>query len=448
MSKKIKAAKKATEDNTSSTGELLDNADSRPNDAGMRSKNQAVENWLQVTYDFRYNTIKQKPEWRRKPTNSAPFLPLDKYTLLSIKRELDASGMISSKDNLMDILCSSFSPAVNPVKQYFKDVFPWDEVTDHIEDLCATVTAKNPQQWNTYLKKWLIGVVANIFIDEKCANHTMLVLTGGQGRYKTTWLDNLCPKTLTSYLFTGKLNLESKDTLTYLAEYMLVNIDDQLKQLHKKDENDLKNLITAPNVKYRRPYDPIITEYPHLCSFMGSVNGNEFLNDPTGSRRFLPFEVLEIDIAAAQKINMELVWSQAYTLFKRGVRYWFNDEEVDELNKRNAEFSMTSAEEELLQYYFSTQVPDGTYNTMRFYPTSVIKSKIETLTHSKLSDKKMGEALNKLGYIKKQKTIEGKVSWGFTVYEKSSDEIAKQSSDVISHALKKDELNPQIKIHL
>ena len=41
---------------------------------------------------------------------------------------------------------------------------------------------------------------------------------------------------------------------------------------------------------------------------MASVNGNEFLTDPTGSRRFLPFEVLRIDKPTAESIHMDNVY--------------------------------------------------------------------------------------------------------------------------------------------
>jgi len=420
------ASKKVTEENTSSTGELLDNPDTRPNDQGKRTKNQDVEQYLTAAYDFRYNLIKQKPEFRTKPSKDFAFLPLDKYTLLSIKRELDAAGFTISKDGLLDILCSSYSSAINPVKEYFKTLLPWDKVSDPIGELCATVQAKSPEHWNTYLKKWLVAVVANVFIDEKCANHTMLVLTGSQGKFKTTWLENLCPKSLMSYLYTGKLNLESKDCLTLIAEYFIINIDDQLKQLHKKDENELKNLITINSVKYRRPYDPIITEYPHLASFAGSVNGNEFLNDPTGSRRFLPFEVENINIQAAQKIDMEKVWAQAYHLFKTNFRYWFIDEEIDELNKRNSEFSMTSTEEDLVKYYFSAQPPAGSLTALKFYPPAIIQSKLEAYSKLRLSQKKLGEALTKIGIHKLQKMIDKQVTWVYPVYEKTHDEIENQ----------------------
>jgi len=393
--------------------------------AAKKTKQQEIENYLNRVYLFRYNTIKQKPEF--KPIDSAEvWRPIDKYKLLSIKRDLDAFNLNISKDGLMDILQSSFAPAINPVKEYFKNIPEWIEGIDpdYINELCNTIKCKNSNDWKLYLKKWLVAVVANIHIDEKCANHTMLVLTGEQGKFKTTWLENLCPKDLSAYNYTGKLNLESKDCLTYIAEYMFVNIDDQLKQLHKKDENELKNLITINNVKYRRPYDPIITEYPHLCSFMASVNGNDFLSDPTGSRRFLPFEVETIYIEKAQKLNINGLWAQALHLFKSGFIYWFNPEETEYLNKRNVEFSMVSIEEELIQYYYRNQLDKNNttfVNTeiVKYLSNSMILVDLEQKTKQRLNKRKLGEALTKLKYEKTQRTIEGRVQWVYKIIEKS-----------------------------
>ena len=70
--------------------------------------------------------------------------------------------------------------------------------------------------------------------------------------------------------------------LSLIGQNLIINIDDQLKALNKRDENELKNLITCPQVKYRMPYEKHIEEQPHLASFMASVNGNDFLTDPTG----------------------------------------------------------------------------------------------------------------------------------------------------------------------
>ena len=148
------------------------------------------------------------------------------------------------------------------------------------------MVVRNSQKWLPYLTKWLVAVVANAMDDRECRNHTCLVLTGEQGKFKTTFLDLFCPPALHGYSYTGKIYPQEKDTLTYIGQNLIVNINDQLKALNKRDENELKNLITCPMVKYRMPYDKYVEEHPHLASFVASVNGNDFLTDPTGSRRF------------------------------------------------------------------------------------------------------------------------------------------------------------------
>jgi len=151
---------------------------------GKRTKQQNVEQWLTNAYFFRYNTIKQKPEYKELKTG-AKWQAIDKYKLLSIKRELDATGLEISSGSLLEILCSSYSPQVNPVKQFFEELPDWnEEQPDYINELCKTIKCRNSNDWKLYLKKWLVAVVANIYIDERCANHTMLVLTGDQGKYK------------------------------------------------------------------------------------------------------------------------------------------------------------------------------------------------------------------------------------------------------------------------
>lgn len=302
---------------------------------GKQSRNERIEEFLREHYAFRYNTVKSRAEFR---SSDGEFLPVTKYRLNSFRRELDRTiGISTSAENLRSMLESDFSERVNPVQAYFHKLPPATG-TQAIDELTATVTVRNARHWSEYLTKWLVGVVANAMNDLGCQNHVCLVLTGEQGKFKTTWLDNLCPRSLASYLFTGKIDPQNKDMLTLVAEYLFINIDDQLKTLNKRDENELKNLITAPSVKYRRPYDVYIEEYPHLASFMASVNGNDFLTDPTGSRCFLPFEVLSIDIDRAIWVNMDRVYAEARTLLNDGFRYWFDEAEIEELHRGNAAF--------------------------------------------------------------------------------------------------------------
>ena len=372
-------------------------------DSSVRqSKNERIEEYLQEKYDFRFNVIKSKPEYRIKDDDS-PFQPVTKFALNSFKRRIDTElGTATSAENIRTILESDFSPKVHPIKNYFRQLPRFEPNENrYILQLAETVTTSNPEKWNEYLTKWLMGVAANALEDVGCQNHTCLVLTGEQGRFKTTWLDHLCPQSLKNYLFTGKIDPQNKDVLTMIAEYLLINIDDQLKALNKRDENELKNLITTPAVKYRRPYDVYIEEYPHLASFMASVNGNDFLTDPTGSRRFLPFEVINIDITAAKLINMDNVFSEVMWLLDNGYRYWFIDEEITELHKVSRQFHVQTVEYEMLIQGFEKPNPDED----SFMTTANVLTYLQGYTSIRLSEKRMGEALHKAGFERVSKRL-------------------------------------------
>ena len=372
-------------------------------DSSVRqSKNERIEAFLQEKYDFRFNVIKSKPEYRIKG-GRVVFQPITKFTLNSFKRRIDTDlGFSTSAENIRAILESDFSPRVHPVQEYFKGL-PRLNPDDgqYIYQLSQTVTTANPEKWYEYLTKWLMGLAANALEDVGCQNHVCLVLTGEQGRFKTTWLDHLCPRSLKSYLFTGKIDPQSKDILTMIAEDLFINIDDQLKILNKRDENELKNLITTPAVKYRRPYDVYIEEYPHLASFMASVNGNDFLTDPTGSRRFLPFEVVKIDIKAAQRINMDYVFGEVMWLLEHDYRYWFNDEEITELHRLSQQFHVQTVEYEMLMQGIEKPLDCEDCHLT----TAEVLSYLQAYTSVRLSEKRMGEALKKASFERVSKRL-------------------------------------------
>ncbi len=317
------------------------------------SKNIQIEEFLSERYEFRYNSVLHRAEYRPRGTDD--YTAIDRYRINTLKRALDKEASIqTSPENLYSIIESDFSPRINPVQAYFHSLPIMEETKKGaITALANCVSVANPEKWKEYLTKWLVAVVANAMDDRQCRNHTCLVLTGEQGRFKTTFLDLLCPPSLSDYRYTGKIYPQEKDVLSLIGQNLIINIDDQLKALNKRDENELKNLITCPQVKYRMPYEKHIEERPHLASFVASVNGNDFLTDSTGSRRFLPFEVLAIEIDRAKSIPMDTVYGEAKTLLNEGFRYWFNDEEIIELHRNSEAFQVYTTEMELLLRYFT-----------------------------------------------------------------------------------------------
>lgn len=385
----------------------------KPKHSRQTSKNKEIESYFSTHYDFRFNTVLGRTEF--SPQYANVYSKVSRYDINTFRRELDSEkGIITSADNLYSIIESSFSPRINPIQEYFKTLPTVDasEVLYKIEinqcaiaNLASCVIVRNSEKWLPYLIKWLVAVVANAIDDRECRNHTCLVLTGEQGKFKTTFLDLLCPPALKGYSYTGKIYPQEKDTLTYIGQNLIVNIDDQLKALNKRDENELKNLITCPMVKYRMPYDKYVEEHPHLASFVASVNGNDFLTDPTGSRRFLPFEVLAIDIERAKEISIDAVYTEAKALLNAGFRYWFNDEEITELYKESEDFQVQTAEMELLLRCFEKPTEDNPHCT--YMTTTEILAYLGVYTHQPLTLKRMGEALKRAGFEKVSKRREG-----------------------------------------
>ena len=380
------------------------------------SKNSEIEVYLSSRYEFRYNTVLGRTEYRSK--NDAHFSKVGRYEINTLRREIDNDiGIITSSDNLYSIIESSFSPRINPIQEYFKALplvdIGCDEGNSNISSLslkaipglASCVIVHNADKWLPYLTKWLVAVVANAMDDRECRNHTCLMLTGEQGKFKTTFLDLLCPPALHGYSYTGKIYPQEKDTLTYIGQNLIVNIDDQLKALNKRDENELKNLITCPMVKYRMPYDKYVEEYSHLASFVASVNGNDFLTDPTGSRRFLPFEVLSIDIERAKGISMDSVYAEAKALLNAGFRYWFDDDEIAELYRESEDFQVQTAETELLLRCFEKPTDDNP--RCSYMTTTEILTYLGIYTRQPLTSKRMGEALKRAGFKKVSKRRDG-----------------------------------------
>ncbi len=90
-----------------------------PKQRKTSSKNGEIEIYLSSYYEFRYNTVLGRTEYRRM--NSSDFTKVGRYEINTLRRELDNDvGIITSSDNLYSIIESSFSPRINPIQEYFK----------------------------------------------------------------------------------------------------------------------------------------------------------------------------------------------------------------------------------------------------------------------------------------------------------------------------------------
>ncbi|MBD2701873.1 virulence protein [Spirosoma sp. BT702] len=287
---------------------------------------------------------------------------------------------------------SDFCPEFHPFVAYFNGLAKWDGETDYIGALAATVTTTEQALWWTSLRKWLVALVA-CAVQDGVVNQTVIVLSGQQGIGKTTWIENLVPADLKPYLYSGTVNPDNKDTLIQLAECLLINLD-ELENLNKSEIGALKELITKTQINVRRPYGHNTEVLPRRASFIGSVNSAQFLNDTTGSRRFLCFEAL--NIMTNSHVLVEKALAQAFHLFNNGFRYWFDQDEIAEINANNEQYQLASVEEEIILTHF--EKGDAQHAQLYFNATQVIHHLNEKGVRLPMRQVTMGKALKKLGY--------------------------------------------------
>jgi len=356
-----------------------------------------IERFLLHAYSLRYNVVTAKLEIKRNGQHN--FEPMTDYIENSIFRQLHKSNIYVSMAKLRSILQSDFCTRYDPFQEYFNSLPEWDETTDYIQQLSETITTTENELWQLCFKKWLVAVVASL-LDSKIINHTAIIFSGAQGIGKTTWMEKLCPPELREYLFSGTINPNNKDTLVHLAECMLINMD-ELENMNRTEIGTLKEIITKSAIRIRRSYGHNNESLTRRASFMGSVNTSQFLNDSTGSRRFLCFEVTDIEYK--HTVDMRSVYAQALALWKSGYRFYFDKDEVGQISVNNEKYQIRTTEEELLLAWFQ---PVALSDANCFLSATQVIARLADkarITISNGSLISLGKALKKHGFIKTKK---------------------------------------------
>ncbi|MDI6051188.1 VapE family protein [Flavobacterium sp. XS2P24] len=356
-----------------------------------------LELFLSTRYIFRHNIVSGKLEFQyfgKKKWNV-----MNDFIENSMLRECLKGRIKTNLSSLRNLLYSDFCVLFNPFEDYFFNLPTYDEKTDYITELANTITTTKQELWQQCFKKWLVAMVGCV-LDDKVINHTVIVFSGKQGLGKTTWVEKLVPKPLKEYLFSGTINPNNKDTLVQLSECMLINLD-ELENLNRSEIGSLKEIITKTQIRMRKAYGHNNETMPRRASFAGSVNTAQFLNDSTGSRRFLCFELEGIKYQHDVDINM--AFSQALFLFKSGFRHWFDQEEIKSITENNEQYQLRSPEEELLLTWFE---PCDREKANAFLNTSQIASKLAEKAKINITDStinKLGRALKKHNFLKLKK---------------------------------------------
>ena len=306
-----------------------------------------IEQHISECYETRYNELLHIMEYRRRVSEteqSDPFRILDDRMENSIWMEMNELGYACNVKMIQNLIYSDFSSSYHPIRKYFKELPEWDGI-DYIRILADSVRTNHQSFWTECLERYLVGMCAAATQDD-VVNHTVLLLCSEvQNIGKTTFINNLLPPELRTYLSTGLINPNSKDDLAKIAQSMLINLD-EFEGMSGRDLNTFKDLVTRKVISIRLPYARRSQNFPHTASFAGTCNYQEILHDTTGTRRFLCFHADSIEFI---KINYTQLYAQIKHLLNTpGYQYWFTQEDNNRIEKNNEDFIFHSPEEELV----------------------------------------------------------------------------------------------------
>ena len=401
---------------------------------------EEIKSFLDGHISLRFNEITSRVEYENPADNTDAhrFIPVNDRIVNSLWSQMSTITRINIQD-MYRVIESDYVPVFNPFKAYLNNLCQSVKSVgdrDYIQELAQTVRVKGGEQeqmlWHLYLKKWLVGMVAS-WISDDVVNNVILVLIGEQGAYKTTWFNYLLPPPLKQYFYTKtNANRMSKDDILTLAQYALVCCE-ELDTMRPAELNQLKAAVTMPSIDERAAYAHYHEHRKHIASFCGTGNNTQFLSDPTGNRRWLPFEVESIVSPRDHPFHYEGIYSQALALYESGFQYWFTKEEIQELNRHNRQFETPHLERELVSLYF--RVPQEGENGMFMTSARAIQI-IGTGISQKLNPTRVGLSFNELGFQR----VRYHGIRGYLVIQRTAEEMQAYQKGIILNDETEDDL--------
>lgn len=335
--------------------------------------NQVID-FLKTHYDIRRNVILDRLEYldfnEKEEIWKGKFRPMRARSYNSIFLQLQLAGIKCYRNFLQAVIDSSYAREFNPFMDYIGKLKPWDGVTDYIGQLADTVQAEDQEFWRKSFRRWFVGMLAGA-LQEEAVNHLVIILYSEQGKGKSTWIRRLLPPEWREYYRNGMVEPGNKDHQILLSTHLIISME-EFEGVKPGDVAGLKRTITQESVTERKAYDTQAYNYVRHASFIASTNNRQCLQDIGGNRRFLPSAIKSLDYRTP--VNYEGIYAQAYALLKEGYKYWYEGEEIEELNRHNEQHRMKDPVEENLFVYF--RKPEEEDMHVKWMPAAAILSKI------------------------------------------------------------------------
>lgn len=296
-----------------------------------------------------HNTFTDEVTWHGVPITD------ERETLLNlqIQRYYRLSVATERVREVMMVICREHP--YHPVREWLERL-GWDGVP-RMGSLLAKYAGADDTPLNTAIsRKWMLSALARI-MDPGCKVDTMMILVGIQGALKSTFFQALCHDK--AWFADTAIDIGDKDAFMALGGIWVYEIG-ELTALQGREAEHVKAFLSSQSDRFRPPYGRNMVRRPRQGVFVGSTNSAEFLDDPTGSRRFWPVGCGGVvDVAGVERDHAQL-WAEAMEARQAGERWWFDAQEEKGLSAARDEYQRCDPWEESIREWLAKQMSSVT----------------------------------------------------------------------------------------
>lgn len=298
------------------------------------------------------NTLLRKAPWTRDTVDDGWNDTDDSQLRIYLENTYKLEARQKIIDGLNSIAADN---KFNPVKDFITKE-KWDGV-ERVDTLFIDyLGAEDTEYVRTITRKTLVAAVARVFEPGTKFDY-MPILVGKQGIGKSLIIQKLGDKWVQGNMPDLKLQKDSFDAVRgrWLVEMA------ELTCLKKDDRETIKAYITKTEDTYRKAYDRNITTSRRTCIFIGTTNDNDFLNDATGNRRFMPIQCNSEPLMHPWEMsNHEIhqIWAEAYDYYLNGEKIMDIPESImSEAIKQQEAVSYRDDDMGIIEEWLDTPLP-------------------------------------------------------------------------------------------
>lgn len=301
------------------------------------------------------------------------------------------------------LLAVAWERRYHPVRDYLNGL-EWDGVS-RIDTVAERILTADPSPINcTMVRAWFVAAVARA-MDPGCKCDTSLVLVGAQGARKSTFFSVLAGE----WFSDTAVDIENKDAMLQINGAWIYELGEIEHVTGRAHAGRIKAFISSAKDTFRAPFHRTLSAFPRSNVIVGSTNEDQFLNDPTGSRRFWCVSIrgsIDIDALVAER---DQLWAEAVAAYRDSEAWWLSPEADAALRESSETFRVSDPWEGPIAKWLASQaaLPPSEQRpiTSERILAEVIGKRVED--YDQRASNRVAAVLKQRGYWNKPERVDG-----------------------------------------